>query len=125
MSDDIRCPSCGEDDDLRGQPIGKADNTDPDTDTDDAPTGIRVTCGSCDATWERTGQATCPRCSGDNMYLAPVAIIEKSRGSQLSILGTRTTPLCWECDRDLIDAQRQSGTALMPAELPTLDRKAE
>ena len=59
------------------------------------------------------------------MYLAPVAIIEKSRGSQLSILGTRTTPLCWECDRDLIDAQRQSGTALMPDELPTLERETE
>ncbi len=117
VSDDLRCPSCGEDDDLRGEPVEQ--------EADNESVGIRVTCGACGAVWERTGRATCPRCEGDNMYLAPVAIIEKSRGSQLSILGTRTTPLCWVCDRDLIDAQRQSGTALMPDELPTLDRETE
>ena len=112
VSDDLVCPSCGEDDNLRGRPI----------DSHDPSEGIRVTCGQCRVQWDRRNEARCPRCAGNNMYLAPVAIIEKSRGSQLSILGTRTTPLCWECDRDLIDAQRQSGTALMPDELPTMER---
>ena len=110
MSDEIICPACGEDDDLSGQPV----------DADDVGAGIRITCGACSTSWSRINEVHCPRCDGTNMYLAPVAIIEKSRGSQLSILGTRTTPLCWVCDRDLVDAQRQSGTALMPDELPTL-----
>jgi hypothetical protein len=38
----------------------------------------------------------------------------------LSIVSTTTEYLCWSCDRDLIDDQRRSGTALMPDQLPTL-----
>jgi len=55
------------------------------------------------------------------MYAAPVAVIEKSRGSQLSIVSTTSQHFCWACDRDLIDEQRRSGTALMPDQLPTID----
>ncbi len=104
-SDDIVCPQCGEAEDLAGERHDQL---------------IRISCGSCDTVWDRDPERRCPRCQAGDLYAAPVAVIEKSRGSQLSIVSTRSEYLCWSCDRDLIDAQRQSGTALMPDQLPTL-----
>ncbi len=103
MSDEIRCPSCGEDDDLEGVNVEGT---------------ITITCGACDNVWERDRERRCPRCGAGDLYPVPVAILEKSRGTQLSIMSTRPEYLCWVCDRDLIDAQRQSGTPIMPDELP-------
>ena len=103
MSDDIRCPSCGEDDGLRGTNVEGV---------------ITITCGVCDTEWERDRERRCPRCGAGDLYPVPVAILEKSRGTQLSIMSTRPEYLCWVCDRDLIDAQRRSGTPIMPDELP-------
>lgn len=103
--DEIRCPNCGEAEDLSGE-------------RQDAL--ITITCGRCETLWQRDPQRRCPRCGVGDLYAAPVAVIEKSRGTQLSIVSTRSEYLCWACDRDLIDAQRQSGTALMPDQLPTL-----
>ena len=106
MSDEIACPSCGEADDLSGRPAER----------DGA---IDITCGACATEWSRDTARRCPRCGSTDVYAAPVAVVEKSRGTQLSILSTRSEWLCWTCDRDVIDAQRRSGTALMPDELPT------
>ena len=103
MSDEIRCPSCGEDDDLRGTNVDGA---------------ITITCGACGTEWERDQERRCPRCGAGDLYPVPVAILEKSRGTQLSIMSTRPEYLCWVCDRDLIDNQRRSGTPVMPDELP-------
>lgn len=103
--DQIACPNCGETEDLAGE---REDEL------------IRVTCGACQTVWHRDPQRRCPRCASSDLYAAPVAVIEKSRGTQLSIVSTRSEYLCWSCDRDLIDAQRRSGTALMPDQLPTL-----
>ncbi len=105
-ADDIACPNCGEIDDLVGERDGDL---------------IHITCGSCDTGWDRDPRASCPRCGSTDIYAAPVAVIEKSRGTQLSIVSTTAENLCWHCDRDLIDQQRRSGTALMPDQLPTLD----
>ena len=69
----------------------------------------------------RDPRVRCPQCGSTDMYAAPVAVIEKSRGTQLSIVSTTAEHLCWRCDRDLIDQQRRSGTALMPDQLPTID----
>lgn len=102
---EICCPQCGEAEDLAGQPIDQL---------------IRITCGLCDTQWDRDPQRRCSRCGDSDLYAAPVAVIEKSRGTQLSIVSTNSEYLCWTCDRDLIDGQRQSGTALMPDQLPTL-----
>jgi len=104
MSIEIACPSCGEADDLAGETLDS---------------GIQITCGKCTTVWLRDTAKRCERCNSDDMYAAPVAVIEKSRGSQLSIVSTNKQYFCWTCDRDLIDDQRQSGTALMPSELPT------
>jgi DNA-directed RNA polymerase subunit RPC12/RpoP len=103
--DEIACPTCGETDDLDGE---REDEL------------IHITCGSCATSWHRDPRRRCPRCGAGDLYAAPVAVIEKSRGTQLSIVSTRSEYLCWTCDRDLIDAQRRSGTALMPDQLPTL-----
>ena len=108
MSIEISCPSCAESEDLTGQRIG-----------DELSTGIQITCGVCGTEWVRDTAERCERCDSDDMYAAPVAVIEKSRGSQLSIVSTSKQYFCWTCDRDLIDDQRRSGTALMPDELPT------
>ncbi len=102
-SDEIRCPACGEDDDLSGENV---DGT------------ITITCGACNHEWERDAERRCPRCGAGDLYPVPVAILEKSRGTQLSIMSTRPEWLCWVCQRDLIDAQRQSGTPIMPDDLP-------
>lgn len=104
-SDEIVCPDCGETEDLAGR-------------SEDGL--IHIECGACGTTWDRDPTRRCPRCESGDLYAAPVAVIEKSRGTQLSIVSTRSEYLCWHCDRDLIDAQRQSGTALMPDQLPTL-----
>lgn len=103
MSEEIRCPSCGEDDHLRGTNVDGV---------------ITITCGTCDTVWERDRERRCPRCGAGDLYPVPVAILEKSRGTQLSIMSTRPEYLCWVCDRDLIDGQRRSGTPIMPDELP-------
>jgi DNA-directed RNA polymerase subunit RPC12/RpoP len=101
---EIACPRCREDEELSGRPDGDL---------------ILIDCLACGASWHRDPERRCPRCGAGDLYPAPVAIVEKSRGTQLSIMSTRIEYLCWRCDRDLIDAQRQSGTALMPDELPT------
>ncbi len=104
-SDDLSCPGCRESDDLRGRRDGDL---------------ITVDCQACGTSWQRDPERRCPRCGAGDLYEAPVAIVEKSRGTQLSIMSTRAEFLCWACDRDLIDDQRQSGTALMPDQLPTI-----
>ncbi len=111
--DEIACPACGETEDLSGE---RQERT-------DGEFVIRICCLSCECAWDRDTSRRCPRCDSTDLYAAPVAIVEKSRGTQLSIVSTRSEYLCWTCDRDLIDAQRQSGTALMPDELPTLDEQ--
>lgn len=103
-SDAIVCPRCGEDDDLEGSRVDEL---------------IHIVCGACATEWDRDPQRRCPRCGAGDLYAVPIAIVEKSRGTQLSILSTRPQYLCWVCDRDLIDEQRQSGTAIMPDQLPT------
>ena len=102
---EIACLHCGETENLAGERVDEL---------------IRITCGNCSSTWDRDPRKRCPRCDSAEMYPAPVAVIEKSRGTQLSIVSTTYEYLCWHCDRDLIDDQRQSGTALMPDQLPTL-----
>ncbi len=94
--------------------------TQPAEDGYDGAGVIQICCGTCGAEWERSLEKLCPRCGAGDLYPVPVAIVEKSRGSQLSILTTQPKYFCWVCDRDIIDAQRQSGIALMPDELPTL-----
>jgi hypothetical protein len=51
----------------------------------------------------------------------PLAIVEKGRGTQLSVVGTRTVFLCSTCDAETLDRyHRNRPNPLMPDELPTV-----
>ena len=56
------------------------------------------------------------------MQSVPLAILEKGRGTQLSVVGTRIVYLCSACDAESLDRyHRNRPNPLMPDELPTLD----
>jgi hypothetical protein len=101
---DLECPECGEADSLAGRPDGDL---------------IEITCESCGRRWTRDPSPRCIRCGGDDLFAACKAIVEKSRGSQLSIVATEVIQLCMACDAELIGRYRMSRSPLMPDELPT------
>lgn len=56
------------------------------------------------------------------MQAVPLAIVEKGRGTQLSVVGTRIVHLCSTCDVETLDRyHRNRPNPLMPDDLPTLD----
>lgn len=101
MAIDIVCPECGTDDHLRG--LTRADDT------------IELTCDACKVTWVRDPSPSCPKCGGREMEAAPKVIMEKSRGSQMSIQGIQREFLCRSCDIELILARRDG---YLPDRLP-------
>jgi predicted RNA-binding Zn-ribbon protein involved in translation (DUF1610 family) len=102
---EIACPSCGESDALRGE---RRDDS------------IRLTCDRCGNRWSRSLRPVCPKCGGPDLQTVPLAIVEKGRGTQLSVVGTRPINLCSGCDADvLVRYHRNRPNPLMPDELPT------
>lgn len=101
MAIEILCPQCGTDDQLRG--TKRPDDT------------IELTCDACDVTWVRDPSPSCPKCGGRDMEAAPRVIVEKSRGSQMSIQGIQREFLCRRCDMDRILARRDG---YLPDRLP-------
>ncbi len=56
------------------------------------------------------------------MQSIPLAIVEKGRGTQLSVVGTRIVHLCSACDVETLDRyHRNRPNPLMPDDLPTVD----
>ena len=103
---DFECPECGESDDLSGDRLTDA---------------IRMTCGACSAEWQRPLARACKTCGGSDLQTVPLAIVEKSRGTQLSIVGTRPVDLCSECDREVLRHYHDHRpNPLMPTDLPTI-----
>lgn len=102
---ELECPECGEDEALVGRPVDEL---------------IEITCERCDRTWTRDPSPRCERCAGDDLFAACKAIVEKSRGSQLSIVATEVIHLCMACDAELVGRYRISRSPLMPDELPTI-----
>jgi hypothetical protein len=98
---DIECATCGTDEYLRGDRL--PDDT------------IRLTCEQCGASWVRDPRPSCPKCGGTEMEAAPRVIVEKSRGSQMSIQGVQREFLCRVCDADQISARRDGH---LPQRLP-------
>lgn len=108
---DISCPQCGEADDLTGSRRHDVDEGDV----------IDIECGACGYGWPRQLAASCPQCGGTDIQTVPLAIVEKSRGTQLSIVGTRPLDLCSQCDAaTLAGYHRNRPNPLMPDELPNL-----
>jgi len=103
---DIRCPACGESDNLEGSRSEKS---------------IEMRCRECDTKWDRPLAKRCRVCGGDDLQTIPLAIIEKSRGTQLSVVGTRPVHLCSECDVDVLRHYHDHRpNPLMPTDLPTV-----
>lgn len=106
MPVNISCAECGEAEDLRGE--READR-------------IVLTCGACGFTWVRSEEVSCSRCGGFDMQSVPLAIVERSRGTQLSILGTRQISLCSVCDAEVLRHYHDHRPSpLMPTDLPTV-----
>ena len=102
---DIRCPQCGESEALAGRRDGAL---------------IILVCESCRHEWERDPSPVCPTCSRRDLRAVPLAILEKARGTQLSVIGTRTIHLCPTCDAEVLERwHRNRPNPLMPDELPT------
>jgi DNA-directed RNA polymerase subunit RPC12/RpoP len=102
---DIACPECGEPDEISGSQV----------DGD-----IVLTCGACGHEWQRDLTVHCPKCAGTELRRVPLAIVEKGRGSQLSIVGTRTIHLCVLCDQELLEHWHNNRpNPMMPDDLPT------
>ena len=106
MALNISCPACGEADELRGE---RREGL------------IALVCEVCEAEWIRDPGAapTCERCGGDDMREAVQALVEKSRGTQLSIQSFRQVWLCPTCDATRYDTYKISNRPLPPDELPT------
>lgn len=91
---EIVCIECGTDDHLSGTPH------------DDGL--IELRCAACDVVWLRNPLPHCERCGGENMEAAPKVLLERSRGTQMSIQGIQREFLCRTCDAERIQ-QRRAG----------------
>ena len=108
----LSCPACGETDRLEGSPDAMSDN-------------ISIVCGACELVWTRDPSPTCAKCASKDMFAAVAAIIEKGRGTQLSVVGSRIVSLCEVCDAETIDHYlRTRPNPLMPHDLPNADGDA-
>ena len=98
MPRQITCPDCGEAEELSGKETRK---------------GIKITCGSCGASWLRDAQAhTCAACGGDDLVERPRAHTQYSRGTQLSIVGMSEITLCRACDAKMVEWSEGSSNAV-------------
>ena len=102
--DDLTCPRCGEADDLLGAERGG---------------GIVITCQQCNTEWERDFTPRCGTCGSEEVRLAFQVLVEKSRGTQLSMQSLRRVYLCPECDTERLAEYQVSNRPLPPDELPT------
>ncbi len=79
----VRCPQCGEEDDLSGT---RRDDT------------IVVTCGACGSVFDRDTTPTCRLCgSTDLEAVRTTTLREAGRGAQWAPSGLRVAWFCWDC----------------------------
>lgn len=103
---DVRCPGCGEQDELSGRRVDGE---------------ILLTCHACGYDGPRVARRRCGTCGGDDVVERPRALVERSRGTQLSVVGYTTVALCRTCDAGELAAALAHGGAILPKELPTVD----
>lgn len=99
----IACAHCGEQEELTGERNGEV---------------IEITCGSCGLVWDRDLTPRCETCGSSDVRPAFQSIVDKSRGTQLSIQSMRLVHLCPICEPELLADYLQSNSPLPPAELP-------
>ena len=100
---DIACANCGEEENLDGERRGGV---------------IEITCASCGLVWDRDLTPLCRTCGTTDVRPAFKSIVDKSRGTQLSIQSMRLVHLCPNCQPDLLADYLQSNSPLPPDELP-------
>ena len=103
----VDCPQCGEEENLSGKISGEPGEE-----------VIEVSCGACGFSWVRDRTPTCPTCSSTDLRQAARSIVEKSRGTQLSIQSIEVIYLCPVCDAADLATWNQSNTPLRPREMP-------
>ncbi len=103
---DVRCPQCGEQEELSGRRVDGE---------------VFLSCRGCGYDGPRVARRTCPTCGSDDVVERPKAVVERSRGTQLSIVGYTKVALCTTCDVDTLAGALAHGGAVMPDELPTVD----
>jgi hypothetical protein len=100
--DELSCPTCRTDEHLEGIRDGDV---------------IQITCRACGLTWERDPSPTCRECgTRDDIQTVSRPVIQKARGSQLSIVGMQVVHLCYPCFR--IDEQERGYRHIPPDENP-------
>ncbi|MEX2254372.1 MAG: hypothetical protein WEC34_02940 [Acidimicrobiia bacterium] len=90
----IRCASCGEEERLRGVRDGEL---------------LVITCEACEFTWARKPGASCMSCGSAEVLVFVDALVEKSRGTQLSVTGIGEHILCADCDAEELARHRARG----------------
>ena len=104
---EIVCPNCGEDENLRG-----------DSKESKEIKKVTVICETCKMEWERDLTPRCPSCGSEDLRAAVRSVVDKSRGTQLSIQSLTVVYLCPDCDSEELTVWNQSNTPLPPHELP-------
>ena len=104
MSRLVSCARCGEDENLDGRSEDGA---------------IIVVCGTCGLEWQRDLRPSCGTCGSLDVRPAFQAVVEKSRGTQLSMQSARLIHLCPTCDAALLADYHRTNSPLMPDKLPT------
>lgn len=103
---DVRCPECGESEELTGR---RADGQ------------ILLTCLVCGYDGPRAAARRCRTCGSADVVERPKALVERARGTQLSVVGYTTVALCRVSDVDVLARAVEHGGAVLPEELPTVD----
>ncbi len=89
MDQQIKCPKCGETEELIGRPTEE---------------GIKIQCESCKHSWLRDAEPQkCASCGGSDIVKRKRALTQTSRGTQLSIVGFTPILLCRQCDQRMLE----------------------
>ena len=51
----------------------------------------------------------------------PKAVVDRARGTQLTVVGYTTVGLCRRCDAEELELSLKHNSAVLPRELPTVD----
>jgi transposase-like protein len=87
----IECPSCGEDERLRGDRRGEA---------------IYVVCEACGESWRRDLRKRCAYCSSEDLRYTPIPLWSAGRGTMRTPAGERESYTCNACGAE--DATRKA-----------------